>query len=311
MSGNFEHENDSSKSTVKSLLDSGVINLDKPQGPTSHQVSAWVRKMLGVERAGHGGTLDPRTTGVLPVALNRGTKALGALLYGDKEYVGVLHLHQDVEEERLGSTLQDFVGEIFQVPPVRAAVKRERRTRRIYELEPLELEGRNVLFRVRCEAGTYIRTLCVDIGEALGVGAHLVDLRRTRSGGFSEDRSVTLQDVLDAYVCWKEEKDPSLLSEAILPMENLLSHLARVTVKDTAVDAICHGADLAIPGISRLDSTFRSGSVVAIFTQKEEGVALGKAVLKSNEVVEKDEGIAIRVQRVFMSPGTYPKMWKS
>jgi H/ACA ribonucleoprotein complex subunit 4 len=298
-------------STISELLDFGVINLDKPQGPTSHQVSAWVKKILDVEKAGHGGTLDPRVTGVLPVALNRATKALSALLYGDKEYVGVLRLHQDVTEERIGSVLQDFAGEIFQVPPVRAAVKRRTRTRKIYELEPLEIEERNVLFRVRCEAGTYIRTLCVDIGEALGVGAHLVDLRRTRSAGFTEDNCVTLHDVLDAFVCWKDSRDASFLAEAIQPMESLLSHLARVTIKDSAVDAICHGADLAVPGISRLDMTFSSGDVVAVFTQKGEGVALGKAALKSSEIVEKDKGIAVRVQRVFMLPGTYPKMWKS
>lgn len=304
-------EGSESRSTVNGLLDLGVINLDKPQGPTSHQVSAWVKKILDVEKAGHGGTLDPRVTGVLPVALNRATKALSALLYGDKEYVGVLHLHQDVPEERTRSVLRDFVGEIFQVPPVRAAVKRQRRTRRIYELEPIEFEGRNVLFRVRCEAGTYIRTLCVDIGEALGVGAHLVDLRRTRSAGFTEEKSVTLQDVLDAFVYWKEKGDGSLLAETIQPMESLLSHLARVTIKDSAVDALCHGADLAVPGISRLDTAFGSGDVVAVFTQKGEGVALGRATLKSSETVEKDQGIAVRVQRVFMSPGTYPKMWKS
>lgn len=296
---------------VERLLGSGVINMDKPQGPTSHQVSAWARKMLDAERAGHGGTLDPRVTGVLPIALNRATKALGALLYGDKEYVGVLHLHQDVKEERVRDVMKDFVGEIYQVPPVRAAVKRRRRTRWIYELEPLEFQGRNALFRVRSESGTYIRTLCVDIGEALGVGGHMADLRRTRSAGFSEDESVPLQDVLDAYVYWKEDRDPSHLREVILPMESLLSHLARVTVKDSAVDALCHGADLAVPGVSRLDSTFVSGDIVAMFTRKGEGIAIGAARLKSSKIVEKDRGVAVNVQRVFMSPGTYPKMWKS
>ncbi|MFQ6107853.1 MAG: RNA-guided pseudouridylation complex pseudouridine synthase subunit Cbf5 [Thermoplasmata archaeon] len=296
---------------VDAILNSGVINLDKPQGPTSHQVSSWVKKMLSVERAGHGGTLDPRVTGVLPIALNRATKALGALLYGDKEYVGILHLHQDVDEKRIRNIMTDFVGEIFQVPPVRAAVKRERRTRRIYELEPLEFEGRNVLFRVRCEAGTYIRTLCVDIGDALGVGGHLADLRRTRSAGFSEGESVTLHDVLDAYVCWREETDPSLLKEVILPLESLLSHLPRITIKDSAVDAVCHGAALAVPGVSRLDSSFASGDIVAVFTQKGEPVALGKALTKSSEIIEKDKGIAIQMQRVLMPTGTYPKMWKS
>jgi H/ACA ribonucleoprotein complex subunit 4 len=309
MCGNMS-ETDPAKD-VERLLGSGVINVDKPQGPTSHQVSAWVKKMLGAERAGHGGTLDPRVTGVLPIALDRATKALGALLYGDKEYVGVLHLHQDVKEERVREVLKDFVGEIYQIPPVRAAVKRTRRTRRIYELEPLEFRGRDVLFRVRSESGTYIRTLCVDVGEALGVGGHMADLRRTRSAGFSEGESVTLQDVLDAYVCWKEDRDPSYLKEVILPMESLLSHLAHVTVKDSAVDALCHGADLAVPGVARLDSEFMPGDPVAMFTQKGEGIALGKARMKPSKIIEKDRGVAVTVERVFMPPGTYPKMWKS
>ena len=123
--------------------------------------------------------------------------------------------------------------------------------------------------------------------------------------------AVKLQDVQDAYVHWKEDRDPSHLKEVILPMESLLSHLPRVTVKDSAVDALCHGADLAVPGVSRLDSEFARGDILALFTKKGEGIALGKAVMKPSEIVEKDGGVAVEVQRVFMSPGTYPKMWKS
>src|SRR5439155_430354 len=141
-------------------------------GPTSHQVSAWVRDMFGVPKAGHSGTLDPRVTGVLPVALADATRALEAVLEGDKEYIGVMQIHQDVDERRVRSMMGRFVGEIYQIPPIRSAVKREQRTRHVYELEPLEVDAPNVLFRVRCESGTYIRTLCADIGDALGVGAN-------------------------------------------------------------------------------------------------------------------------------------------
>ncbi|MFQ6060391.1 MAG: RNA-guided pseudouridylation complex pseudouridine synthase subunit Cbf5, partial [Thermoplasmata archaeon] len=130
--------------SVEELLHLGVINIDKPSGPTSHQVSAWVKQILGVEKAGHGGTLDPRVTGVLPVALNDSTRALGALLAGDKEYIGVLHLHQDVERKRVEEILSRFEGEIYQLPPVRAAVKRELRTRTVHELNLIEMDGRNV-----------------------------------------------------------------------------------------------------------------------------------------------------------------------
>ena len=178
----------------------GVAIVDKPGGPTSHQVSAWVRDMFGVPKAGHSGTLDPRVTGVLPVALADATRAVEAVLEGDKEYVGVMQLHQDVDERRVRSMMARFVGEIYQIPPIRSAVKREQRTRHVYDLEPLEVDGRNVLFRVRCESGTYIRTLCADIGDALGVGANMVDLRRTRAATFGEADAHPLNAFRDAIV---------------------------------------------------------------------------------------------------------------
>src|SRR5437879_946722 len=127
----------------------GVAIVDKPAGPTSHQVSAWVRDMFAVPKAGHSGTLDPRVTGVLPVALADATRAVEAVLAGDKEYVGVMQLHQDVEERRVRSMMARFVGALYQIPPVRSAVKREQRTRIVYELEPIDVDGRTILFRVR------------------------------------------------------------------------------------------------------------------------------------------------------------------
>jgi len=180
--------------SIEERIHLGVAIVDKPAGPTSHQVSAWVRDMFGVPKAGHSGTLDPRVTGVLPVALADATRAVEAVLEGDKEYVGVMQLHQDVDERRVRSMMGRFVGEVYQMPPVRSAVKREQRTRHVYELEPLEVDGRNVLFRVRCESGTYIRTLCADIGDALGVGANLVDLRRTRAATFGVSPSARISE---------------------------------------------------------------------------------------------------------------------
>src|SRR5881392_3356848 len=241
----------------------GVAIVDKPAGPTSHQVSAWVRDMFGVRKAGHSGTLDPRVTGVLPVALADATRAVDAVLAGDKEYVGVMQLHQDVDERRVRSMMGRFVGEIFQVPPIRSAVKREQRTRHVYELEPLEVDGRNVLFRVRCESGTYIRTLCADIGDALGVGANLVDLRRTRAATFR-----------DAIAYRKEDGDDTSVRAILHPMEDLLRHLPRIVVKDTAVDAICHGANLAVPGVAKLSEHIRVGDLVGVYTGKGEAVAI-------------------------------------
>jgi len=289
----------------------GVFIADKPQGPTSHQVSAWARDLVGAERAGHAGTLDPRVTGVLPIAFNEATRALDALLVGDKEYVGVMELHQDVPDEKLRGMFQRFTGPVYQTPPVRSAVKRVMRVRTIYELELLERESRLVLFRARCESGTYIRTLANDLGEALGVGGHLADLRRTRAGPFRETDARPLTDLQDAVVTWREEKDDAAVRRLVLPMERLIDHLPKIVVRDTAVDAVCHGADLMIPGVSSMDPAIAKGALVALLTAKGEGIALGRALLTPHQVESAKKGVAADTERVLMEPGTYPKGWKS
>ncbi|MFA5895367.1 MAG: RNA-guided pseudouridylation complex pseudouridine synthase subunit Cbf5 [Thermoplasmata archaeon] len=296
--------------TLEERIRLGVAIVDKPQGPTSHQVSAWVRDMFGVAKAGHSGTLDPRVTGVLPVALAGATRALEAVLEGDKEYVGVMQLHQDLDEGRVRSMFGRFVGDIYQLPPVRSAVKREQRTRHVSELEVLETSGRNVLFRVRCESGTYVRTLCVDIGDALGVGANMVDLRRTRTATMSEAEAHPLNAFRDALIYWKEEKDEAPLKALLQPMERLLSHLPKIVVKDTAVDALCHGANLAVPGVAKLSPHIRRGELVAIFTGKDEAVAVSKALMTTDEIVVAKSGVAADTVRVLMERRTYPKLWK-
>ena len=293
------------------LFRRGVFIADKPQGPTSHQVSAWVRDLVGAERAGHAGTLDPRVTGVLPIAFNEATRALDALLVGDKEYVGILELHQDVPDDRLHAMLRRFVGPIYQTPPVRSAVKREMRVRTIHDLELLERDGRLVLFRTRCESGTYIRTLANDLGEALGVGGHLADLRRTRTGPFPEAMAHPLTDLQDAVATWRETGDDAALRGLILPMERMLAHLPKVVLKDTAVDAICHGANLMVPGVASMDPSVRKGELVALFTAKGEGVALAHAELSPSQVDSAKKGIVADTERVLMEPGTYPKGWRS
>jgi len=287
----------------------GVLNLDKPSGPTSHQVVAWVKNILNIEKAGHGGTLDPRVTGVLPVALGKSTKVLKLLLSYPKEYVGVMRAHKDVNEKNLRKICSKFVGEIRQLPPVRSAVKRQIRKRKIYYLNILEIQGRDVLFKVGCESGTYIRTLCNDIGKKIG-GAHLQELRRTKAGGFDEKDSVTMQDLKDAYVYWKEENNEKEIRKIVMPMEKMLEDFHKIRIRDSAVDAVCHGANLAVPGIVSLDKEIKKDEMVAILTLKDEGVAYGKALMMSEEIMNKKNGCAVDVQRVLMEPGTYPKCWQ-
>lgn len=294
---------------MREHLRRGVVDLDKPQGPTSHQVAAWVKDVLGVDKAGHGGTLDPKVSGVLPMGLDDATKVLPLLLGSGKEYVCLMRLHGEVPRRVLDKALRTFTGEVRQTPPVRSAVKREERVREVYQLRLLEHDDRDVLLAIRCEAGTYVRTLVHDMGQAMGVGAHMQELRRTRAGPMHEEAAVTLHDLKDAHVLWADDGDERWLRQAVQPMETVLSDLKTVVVRDTAVDALCHGADLAVPGVVAVDKDVQRGDRVAVHTLKGEGVCFGEALMTADEVVGSERGLAVSPERVLMEPGTYPKGW--
>lgn len=297
---------------IRDYICKGVINLDKPAGPTSHEVTSWVKKILEIEKAGHSGTLDPNVTGLLPVMLGDATKAVDALLTAGKEYICLMKLHGEVSEKDLLQVFREFTGEIYQKPSIISAVKRETRIRNIYYLELLETDDKNVLFRAGCEAGTYIRKLCHDMGMALGTGAHMQELRRTKSGPFREDDTmITLHDLKDAYVEWKESGSENMLRKVILPMERALIHLPKLVIRDNAVDALCHGAGLAAPGVITVESGIEKGDPVAIFTRKGEAVSFGLAQMKTREILKAATGIVATNDRVFMEPGTYLKGWKA
>jgi H/ACA ribonucleoprotein complex subunit 4 len=291
----------------------GVINLDKPAGPTSHEVAAWTKKIMHLKSIGHGGTLDPKVTGVLPVTLEDSTKIVQALLNSGKEYVCVMKLHGDAQETRVKQVLDEFQDQIYQRPPLRSSVKRQLRTRRIYYIDFFEVNGRNVLFKVGCEGGTYIRKLCYDIGEILGIGAHMQELRRTRAGPFVETSSsrVTLHDVAYWFGEWEEKKDEKILHKIIQPMETALALIPKIVVRDSAVDAVCHGANLTAPGIISAETGIQKDSLIAVLTLKGEAVALAQAVLSTDEIVDLRHGTVATLQRVVMPRGTYPKVWKS
>ena len=289
----------------------GVIPLDKPPGPTSHEVVAWVKRMFGLSKAGHGGTLDPKVTGVLPVALEEGTKVIGLVVHTGKEYICVMQLHKPVPEDKLRQALSMFVGEIYQKPPLRSSVKRSLRVKRIYDISLLEYNGRYALLKIYSEAGTYMRKLCHDVGLILGVGAHMRELRRTKSGPFREENGlVRLQELSEALYRWRHEGREDLLRRYILPIEYAVSHLPKIVVRDTAVDAIAHGANLAVPGIARLHEGIKKGDLVALLTLKGELVAIGVAQMSSEEIAKARRGIAVKIRRVIMQPGIYPRAWK-
>ena len=298
------------ENTVSELLNNGFFIVDKTSGPTSHQIVAWVKDILNIQKAGHAGTLDPRVTGVLPIAVGNGTRALQMLLSAGKEYVALMKLHKPVEENKIREVCNGFVGEISQIPPLRSAVKRVRRKRHIYYLDVLEIKESEVLFQVGCEAGTYIRTLCVDIGKKLKTGAHLAELRRTRVGKITEEHATSLHNIKDAFVTWIEEKDDSELRNYLFPIEKLLDSIPIIVIRDSAVDALCHGAELAIPGVVEIDTDIKKGDIVGVLTLKGEGVAIVKMHMATEEIIQKDHGICATLERVLMNKGTYPAIWK-
>ncbi len=282
------------------LLTYGIINIDKPKGPSSHQTSDYVQKIIGITKAGHSGTLDPQVTGVQPIALGKATRITQFLLTAPKEYVCLMHLHKEVEEAKLREVIEKFVGKITQLPPIKSAIKRVERTREIYEFEVIEIKDKDVLFRVKCQAGTYIRKLCHDIGEQLGTGAHMAQLRRTQAGPFTEkDNLVTLNDVQDAMHFYKEENNSKFLLHCIQPIENALRHIPKCWILDTTIPSVTHGRDVGVPGISKLEN-FKKGQIIAIMSLKDELVAIGEATMSAVQINTEQKGIGIITKKVFM-----------
>ncbi len=305
------HGSDPRSRPVQALLEYGLVPLDKPRGPTSHEVVAWTRRLLGMEKAGHSGTLDPPVSGLLPIGLGQSTRALSLLLMFPKEYKGVMRIHSSVPRKELDRVRGEFTGEIFQRPPQRSSVSRQTRSRTIYELEVTESEGNLHLFRVLCQSGTYIRKLVYDMGEVLGVGATMVELRRTKVGPLTEEKGlVTLHQLNDAVFRLKEG-DEGPLRKAVVPIEESLGDIPKVVMRDSAVDAVCHGARLGLPGVLAVSEGVKKDDAVALLSAKRELVAIGKALMSADEIQSQKRGLAATTERVVMKAGTYPRMWKS
>ncbi len=310
-STNLEFGSYPEKREINEYIKKGFIVLDKPSGPSSHEVAAWVKKILNLNKTGHCGTLDPKVTGILPMALEDSTKIIQAFLQSNKEYICIMKIHKTIAPDRIKNVCKEFLGPIYQRPPLRSSVKRNLRIRHIYYFDVLEIEDSKVLFRIGCESGTYIRKICFDIGEILGVGAHMQELRRTRHGNLKEDENlITLHDLTDAYQFWKEDKDESYLRNIILPMEKVIDFLPKIIIRDSAIDAICHGANLAAPGIVKLNPSIKPNSLVGIFSLKNELIALGIAKKTSKQILETDHGIVCKTERVIMEPGIYPAWYE-
>ncbi|KAI0859222.1 pseudouridine synthase [Xylaria cubensis] len=299
---------------LKNYIASGVINLDKPSNPSSHEVVAWVKRILRTEKTGHSGTLDPKVTGCLIVCIDRATRLVKSQQGAGKEYVAVIRLHDKLPggEAQFARALETLTGALFQRPPLISAVKRQLRIRTIHESRVIEFDNDRHLgiFWVSCEAGTYIRTLCVHMGLLLGVGAHMQELRRVRSGAMDETKDlVTLHDVLDAQWQYDNTRDESYLRKVISPLETLLTSYKRIVVKDSTVNAICYGAKLMIPGLLRYEADIEAHEEVVIMTTKGEAIALGIAMMSTVEMSSCDHGVVAKVKRCIMERDLYPRRW--
>ena len=282
----------------ETLLEFGVINLDKPPGPSAHQVAAWVRDMADVERAAHAGTLDPKVTGCLPVLTGTATRAAQVFDESRKGYVTVLELHAPAPAD-LEATLAAFEGPLYQKPPRKSAVARRLRVREIHHLEALEREDRRVLLDVECESGTYIRKLCHDLGLAVGTGGHMGDLRRTKTGGFDDRTLSTMEDLADGLAFWRENDDPELLREVVSPAERALEGLPSLTVAPSAAEEIAEGAPVYAPGVIDTDlGGAEAGTLVACYTPDGAAVCLGH--LADGFDHEAERGVAVELERVLV-----------
>ncbi|KAJ8276776.1 hypothetical protein COCON_G00085280 [Conger conger] len=327
------------KRTIQDYVRSGFINLDKPANPSSHEVVAWIRRILRVEKTGHSGTLDPKVTGCLIVCVDRATRLVKSQQSAGKEYVGIVRLHNALESEhQLARCLETLTGALFQRPPLIAAVKRQLRVRtlrascdperRLAEYcpracwvgaispracwvgaysKPLGMLG---IFWVSCEAGTYIRTLCVHMGLLLGVGGQMQELRRVRSGVLGErDNMVTMHDVLDAQWQFDHNKDETYLRRVVYPLEKLLVSHKRIVMKDSAVNAICYGAKIMLPGVLRYEDGIEINQEIVIITTKGEAVCLAIALMTTAVISTCDHGVVAKIKRVIMERDTYPRKW--
>ena len=290
---------------VEDLIHTGIINLNKGKGPTSHMHVAYLKEIFEINKAGHSGTLDPAVTGCLPTALDRGSRIVQVLLPAGKEYICLMYLHKPVDEGKFNEVMKGFIGKITQLPPVRSAVKRRYRERNVYYMNIIEQDGQYILFKIGCQAGTYIRKYVHNLGEDLGVGAHMVQLIRTRVGEFNLDNSHTLHDIVDAYQDYKQNKDETKIRKVILPMEVAVKHLPKVWIFDGAVDPVCNGFNLFVPGISKVHDNIQRHDLVAVMSLKDELVCIGEAEVDSEKMLTKGKGLAVITNKVFMDRGIY------
>ena len=296
--------------SIEQLFESGFILLDKAPGPSSHQISAWARDMMGLEKLGHGGTLDPFATGLLPLLAGKAMRLTGRILTHDKSYLAILKIGREVERTELDEKMSQLTGKVYNVPPEISAVRVQVRTRKISRFDILDFDGTTILTHIECEAGTYVRTMARDLGLLLDSPVELKELRRPSSGEFSLSQAITMQQLADAYWLWKENGDSSAIIRILHPVEDMLSGVPKIVIKDGAAAALSHGAPLLRPGVVSIPDDLGVGNEVLLVTMKGEAVALANLVQPSKVIPEMTQGEVAKPNCVLMKEDTYPRSWK-
>jgi H/ACA ribonucleoprotein complex subunit 4 len=299
-----------SERTIEQLLESCFILLDKSPGPSSHQVSAWARDMMGLEKLGHGGTLDPFASGLLPLLSGKAMRLTGKILTHDKSYLALFKFGKDLELNEIEEKMAMLKGKVYNVPPEISAVRVQVRTRKISKFDVLDFDGNSLLTHIECEAGTYVRTMARDLGLLLDTPVELKELRRPTSGEFSLSQSITMQQLADAYWLWQEKGEEDAMLRILHPIEDMLSDLPRVVVKDGAAAALSHGAPLLRPGVVSIDDDLNVGTEVLLVTMKGEAVAIAKMSQNSKVIPDMNQGEVAKPNCVLMKEDTYPRSWK-
>ena len=289
------------KHSAEELLNFGIINLDKPKGPKSIHVVNKIRSIVEQPKCGHAGTLDPAVTGVLPIGLGRAVKVLPVLSLAGKVYVGKMHLHEDVTKEQLQDAIKKFTGKIKQTPPSKSAVARREREREVYWFNIEKISNRDVEFETGVEHGTYIRTLCVQVGEYLKCGAHMTYLRRIQAGPLKIDDSVTLEEVRKNYKKYLQTKQDKYIARFALSPEKAVGHLPAVWIDEQVKPRLAHGSPVFVPGVLAFTSDLQKSSTTAILDLQNNLLGFGSSELNADELKTAEKGMAVKTDVVFVS----------
>ncbi len=271
----------------------GIILIDKPKEKTSPEITEKISKLLKT-KTGHCGSLDPYATGLLPITIGKAVKIQEYIQRKDKKYLVEIKTNKEVKKEKMKKALKKFQGKIEQIPPEKSAVKREKRKRKIYSIKHLNKKNNTHTFSVKCQHGTYIRTLVKDLSKEIKTETNLEELRRTEIGKWKEKDAFKLEEI-------KKLIEERKLEKALINLKNALNEMPEIEIKKTALKSISHGEDLKSPGIKKIKGKIGKEKQV-LLTQNGKSVAIGKSLKKINRTEKKEKGKIVKTKKVLIEP---------